>query len=89
MGVCTNKIVRESNIKRLHTLQVLDLLISQLDFESLNVIMQMLHLSSSNNWKNVGCLAQDIRQCNGSQTLDSVLSSDLLQCLRHFDIILF
>lgn len=47
----------------------LDLLIRQLDLQSLNVIFQLLNLASTDNRENPGCLGYEVRPGKGGDTV--------------------
>ena len=67
----------EANIECDNTLQIFDLLGSQLDAESLDIVLEMLDFPPADNGEDLGCFSNHIGQGNSRDRLDSMLLGDL------------
>lgn len=79
----TNEVTREANIERDGRLEELDLFLRQASRQRLDIILQMLDLTTAHDGEHVRRFAQDIRQCNSRDRLDTVLHRDRSQRLGY------
>ena len=89
LGTLAHERVRESDIKVRLALQVLDLLVRQLDAQRLDVVVQVLDLTSADDGEHVGRLLHHVRKRDGREGFDPVLAGDFLQRGRHFFLLRF
>ena len=86
MRILSNECLRELRLERYNALQIFDLFRAELDLESLDVILEMLDFSTSNDGKDVWCFRHDIRKRDRCDRLDIVLFRNLFQCLADFNV---
>jgi len=79
--------MRETNFKRLNTFKILNLLLSKFDTQSLNIILQMLDLASSNDRKNIPGFGHNICQSNGSERFNAVFRCNFCESFTYSNFI--
>lgn len=87
MRVLSDKVVRESRLELSVTLQELNLLRRQFDAQSLDIIVQVLNLASSNDREDIDCFGANVGECNGCDGFDAVLCRDLGESFADLDFL--
>lgn len=85
---CIDSLSTYARLEWHNALQVLNLLVRQLDLKSLEVRLQVLDLSASDDREDVGCFRHHVGKSDGGRRFEAVLIGDFLERFRHLDFVL-